>query len=346
MKYINKLLAELRQKDIEIKPCTSDDLELLKKKADNNKLPEAYLEFMQAMGRGTHGRFLAGIHCFIDDVLDVSEGARELLEENNCDFSLKDTDFVFFMSQGCDFAFFNVNEGENPPVYYVREADCHIRIKKIAYTFTEFLHNLLDINPFMFREVTPRTEEDAIEIHKGLRKFRSDGNEIKDINIVAGVDFRVFDNENKQYCICMISLINYKTNEFIGFNEKIYEIPNINTILGLEFWQIQLFLLAHTTIYKNFKVTPDLYMFHNSQITDENQLDTATFAGILEGRKPTIGVFTNGKEITVSKGNAINSEMALEIVKKMTATGDQVPIPLRYADRLAEELKKKILAKI
>lgn len=32
MKYINKLLAELRQKDIEIKPCTSDDLELLKKK--------------------------------------------------------------------------------------------------------------------------------------------------------------------------------------------------------------------------------------------------------------------------------------------------------------------------
>ena len=56
---------------------------------------------------------------------------KELLEENDFPFRLGEKDFVFYMHQGYQFCFFNVDEGDgdldegdgDPPVYYYLEGN-------------------------------------------------------------------------------------------------------------------------------------------------------------------------------------------------------------------------------
>ena len=144
MQYINQLVEELKWRLIPTKPSTREQMTQLNSLTAGRKLPQAYLEFMSVMGNGTEGGFMGGDSCYMNEIFDLQQGAIELLEENESKLSLTDEDFVFWMSQGCSFCFFNLTEGENPPVYFFNE-DGKDRYVRIASCFTEFLMNRLHI---------------------------------------------------------------------------------------------------------------------------------------------------------------------------------------------------------
>lgn len=139
MKYLNELITHLKNDKIPLIPCTQDELNEVNKLVSTNKLPEAYIEFLEVMGGGTEHTFLRGESCFIDELLELNEWGAELLEENSVPLKLTPNDFVFWMSQGCMFCFFKLNEGENPPVYFYSEGKKKEGFYKITDTFTEFL---------------------------------------------------------------------------------------------------------------------------------------------------------------------------------------------------------------
>lgn len=152
MKYINDLVSRLEQKGIAMKPCNNDEILMLQKLAKGFKLPEAYMEFMEKMGGGTAKQYMRGESCYIDEINDLKKGAVELLEENDSILSLAENEYVFWMSQGCMFCFFKIDEGDNPPVYFYNEAG-EDKFIKIANKLSEFLVDKLEMNKNLFKSV-------------------------------------------------------------------------------------------------------------------------------------------------------------------------------------------------
>jgi len=151
MKYLCDLVKILNEQNVCLRGCTENQINELNKICIGFNLPRAYIEFMKTMGNGTNGKYLRGDSCFIEEIFYLKDGANELLIENNSENILLDNDFVFWMSQGCMFCFFRLNEGDNPPVYFYNE---HGKDKfiKISNSFTEFLINRLEMNSSLFTE--------------------------------------------------------------------------------------------------------------------------------------------------------------------------------------------------
>ena len=110
-------------------------------------LPMAYIEFLHVMGEGTGNGFLIGHDCFIDTIFSLKSWALELLEENNeTELFIKDTYFVFMMIQGMNFFFFDITDGDDPPVYLYDEEYPH-EFRKISDTFSHMIidfYNMLE----------------------------------------------------------------------------------------------------------------------------------------------------------------------------------------------------------
>lgn len=75
-----------------------------------------------------------------------------MLEENNVPLKLTSNDFVFWMSQGCMFCFFKLDEGENPPVHFYSESKKKDGFYKITDTFTEFLQRRYIKDRYIFQK--------------------------------------------------------------------------------------------------------------------------------------------------------------------------------------------------
>lgn len=150
MKFINELVVKLEKKNICMKPCTKIEIEALLFITKGKKIPQAYIEFMSTMGNGTEGEFMGGDSCFMDEIAELRQGAIDLLEENDSENILTDEDFVFWMSQGCMFCFFRLDNGDNPTVYFYNE-DGEDEFIKIANSLTEFLINRLEMNENLFK---------------------------------------------------------------------------------------------------------------------------------------------------------------------------------------------------
>ncbi|MFE3577666.1 SMI1/KNR4 family protein [Lysinibacillus sp. NPDC059133] len=152
MVYLNELVAQLQKDKIPMQPCTKEEVNEVKKLIGNNKLPEAYIEFLEVMGGGTEHTFLRGESCFFDELLELNEWGAEVLEENNVQLSLTPNDFVFWMSQGCMFCFFKLDEGEDPAVYFYSEGKKKDGFYKITDTFTEFLQRRYIKDKYIFQK--------------------------------------------------------------------------------------------------------------------------------------------------------------------------------------------------
>ncbi|HRU98547.1 MAG TPA: SMI1/KNR4 family protein [Ruminococcus sp.] len=116
--------------------CDSEILNCFLSRFSDIKLPSAYVEFMRYAGSGN---FWIGSDCSFDDVPKLREWADELLEENSFPCKLKEDDFVFWMHQGYMFYFFNLSEGDDPPVYYYSEAAEISSFVKCSDSFTSFI---------------------------------------------------------------------------------------------------------------------------------------------------------------------------------------------------------------
>jgi hypothetical protein len=88
------------------------------------KLPAVYKQFLKQLGRSAgelfRGSEYAVSQCFH---LRLKEHAEELLRRSGASFILPQTAFVFLMSQGYQFAFFNLDQGDDPSVYHYFEDD-------------------------------------------------------------------------------------------------------------------------------------------------------------------------------------------------------------------------------
>ncbi len=150
MEFINELVEKLKERNIPMKNASENQIKELLSSTKNGILPQAYVEFMSVMGNGTEGKYMRGESCFMDEIYTLKQGAVELLKENESKLVLTDNDFVFWMSQGCIFCMFQLNEGNNPPVYFYNESGDD-RFLKISNTLTEFLINYLELNPNLFQ---------------------------------------------------------------------------------------------------------------------------------------------------------------------------------------------------
>lgn len=118
MNYLNKLYQVAKEKRCTIKGCTDEEIKTVQQYA-SQKLPECYIEFLQIMGKEAY--FLTGYNYNFAEVMHLRGSAESMMFEaygdNGLTFLRKD-DFVFFDSQGCTCCFFNLTEGDNPPVYF------------------------------------------------------------------------------------------------------------------------------------------------------------------------------------------------------------------------------------
>lgn len=152
MKYINDLVDRLGKKGIVMEACRENEIQSIESNIAGYKLPEAYIEFLLKMGRGTENKFMRGDSCYFDEIADLNSGALKLLEENDSMLTLGKKDYVFWMSQGCMFCFFKMDEGDNPPVYFYNE-EGEDRFLKISNTLTDFWLNRFDMKKSLFQPV-------------------------------------------------------------------------------------------------------------------------------------------------------------------------------------------------
>lgn len=138
-----KLLSEiLRSRGNKLSPCNAVDIEYIEQKL-KTKLPEEYLEFLLTMGRGA-GKFMLGSDVFIDELLTLKEGALEIIDENNLP-PLPPNAFVFWMHQGYQFAFFEINEKNQLDIYFFSEGNNMKNYKLLNYSLAEFFYKQLDL---------------------------------------------------------------------------------------------------------------------------------------------------------------------------------------------------------
>ena len=84
-------------------------------------LPRFYAQFLETMGRGAGG-FLKGSSVFYPELLRLRGYAEDLLREGGTAFQLGERDFVFYVHQGYQFAYFHADVGDDdPPVWCFEE---------------------------------------------------------------------------------------------------------------------------------------------------------------------------------------------------------------------------------
>lgn len=133
-------IIQIISKDSKIEGLTQSELnnvEMLCK----HPLPKTYKDFLLNMGKSA-GSYMKGSSVFYDEIFILKEGAKELLEENNFK-EIPENSFVFWMHQGYQMAFFNLDEGDNPPVYYFCEGENQVDFLKIN-SLLDFFYTQLE----------------------------------------------------------------------------------------------------------------------------------------------------------------------------------------------------------
>lgn len=144
----SRLMLELCQKLIDtgvssynqMQGCSSEEIEQLENYT-KYPLPEMYKQFLINMGHSV-GKFFDGTDIFYKAIFENRMAASELLEEDQSDFKLAETDFVFASHQGYEFMYFSLSENDDPSVYYYIEG-AKLPHKKWE-RFSEFLIQSVD----------------------------------------------------------------------------------------------------------------------------------------------------------------------------------------------------------
>lgn len=126
-------------------------------------LPAVYKRFLGVMGRDASA-YMLGSSVFYNELMDLQEGAEDLMLENNLP-PLPANCFVFWMHQGYQAAFFLLNDGDDPPVYFFGEGGGTESVVKMTYTLTDFFifqlsYSYLHVQ-FQLPEVPPLYDKPA-----------------------------------------------------------------------------------------------------------------------------------------------------------------------------------------
>lgn len=197
---------------------------------------------------------------------------------------------------------------------------------------------------------------------------------IWDITLVAGVDLAYWKENEIEYAVCCIVVVDYNTKNIV---ESKYCIDKVVTpyIPGcLAFREVPLFLKTKCLLNN----VPDIYFFDGNGYLHPRHMGIATQAGILIDM-PSIGIAKtyykinnvdypmplnekfafndivingevygrvlrtqlNVKPIFISMGNKIDLETAMCVVENMVTKDSHIPLPTRLADIMTHKIRKK-----
>jgi hypothetical protein len=125
--------------------CSPDDISTLEGRF-GIPLPEIYRDWLRVMGRGA-GHYLEGSDAFFPRLLELRDGAEDLLRENRHPFSLPEDAFVFLMHQGYQFLFFRTSPPDPDPqvTLYLEGDDPVHRWDHVSEYFQQVLEDYLKL---------------------------------------------------------------------------------------------------------------------------------------------------------------------------------------------------------
>lgn len=200
--------------------------------------------------------------------------------------------------------------------------------------------------------------------------------DISKLQYVAGVDLAYWKENDVEYAICCIVVINFKTKCII--EKKYYksqiEVPYIPGCLA--FREIEPVLKTVELLEHEV----GLYIFDGNGYLHPRHMGLATHAGILLD-KPSIGVaksyfkigntvytepareafayqdividneiygrvlrtHSNVRSVFLSVGYQVDIDTATDIIKAFVTKDSHIPIPTRYADIMTREMRKNLI---
>lgn len=211
-------------------------------------------------------------------------------------------------------------------------------------------------------------EQEYTEIQNSLRdRLRlCDSFDMATVTAVAGVDLAYWTKDDREYAVCCIAVIDFKTHEVI---ERAHSNGEITTPYMPGFLAFRELPLVIETA-KLLTSDPDIYMFDGNGYLHPRHMGIASHASFYLN-KPTVGVaktyfradrktdfimpdteagsctdividgevygralrtHTNVRPVFVSAGNYISLETATEITMQLVDRESRIPIPTRIAD--------------
>ena len=199
--------------------------------------------------------------------------------------------------------------------------------------------------------------------------------DINKLHYIAGVDLAYWKDNDVEYAVCCIVVIDFHTKNVVEkkSSKGMITVPYIPGCLA--FREIQLVLETVELLEHNI----ELYVFDGNGYLHLRHMGLATQAGILLD-KPSIGVaksyfkventdyiepenekfayediiiknevygrvvrtHKNVKPIFLSVGNKIDLDTAMQVIINTTSDESHIPIPTRLADIMTHEMRKKI----
>ena len=211
------------------------------------------------------------------------------------------------------------------------------------------------------------TENELCEIQNQLKSQISctDSFAVSDLKTVAGVDLAYWKENQKEYAVCCIVILDYETGQVLEKQQFHGEItvPYIPGLLAFR----ELPLVLETV--KLLEIQPDLYIFDGNGYLHPRHMGIASHAGILLN-KPSVGIaktyykvfdaeyiepeqkagsysdiviqgevygrvlrtHENVKPVFLSVGTGISLDTATEIIKHFVTKESHIPAPTRLAD--------------
>lgn len=198
------------------------------------------------------------------------------------------------------------------------------------------------------------------------------------IRTIAGVDLAYWKQDDREYAVCCIVVIDFSTHEVIETKHFSGEItvPYVPGFLAFR----ELPLVLKTT--ELLEHDPDLYMFDGNGYLHPRHMGIASHASFYL-KKPTIGVaktyyradkkteftmpdpqagsytdivmngeiygrtirtHTNVKPVFVSVGNGISLDTATELTLQLVDKESHIPIPTRLADLETHRMRTEIMS--
>jgi len=147
---VSRLVSSGIAKPNEIIGCSDQDILLIQNKS-GLQLPQAYIDFLIAIGRNA-GSFMSDIDFLFPKVLGLNEAAADILNDwEEGKLVLPEKAFVFSMRYGEQFMFFIADEdSDDPPVYFYFEKDG--KFKKTGESIWRVIDSSLEMEERIHRE--------------------------------------------------------------------------------------------------------------------------------------------------------------------------------------------------
>lgn len=225
------------------------------------------------------------------------------------------------------------------------------------------------------RKMEEELEQEYIRIQNSLRAgIRIPDKFSEDVKIAAGVDLAYWKQEETEYAVCCIVVLDYHSHEVIERKEYMDVVKVLYVPGCLAFRELPLFLAANQLLEHQ----PDIYFFDGNGYLHPRHMGLATHAGILL-EKPAIGIAKSYykienidyvmpkdeqfaytdivikgevygrvlrtqkgvKPLFLSIGNRIDLESAMQLAAQMVTKDSHIPLPTRLADIMTHEARKK-----